>query len=103
MADILWCFVFLTVNFNVIHKIFRNSQFQDVYTLEQILKSPKIFDPLTKLQCCPTSDGAAAAIVCSEDFVARHGLYDQAIEILGMEMVTDTPSTFKGNAMTLVS
>lgn len=81
----------------------RNSQFQDIYTLEQILQSPKIFDPLTKLQCCPTSDGAAAAIVCSENFVIRHGLFEQAIEILGMEMVTDLPSSFSGSAMSLVS
>ncbi|EEB10353.1 Nonspecific lipid-transfer protein, putative [Pediculus humanus corporis] len=79
-----------------------NSQFQDIYSLEQILQSPKIFDPLTKLQCCPTSDGAAAAIVCSENFVVRHGLFEQAIEILGMEMVTDFPSSFAGSAMSLV-
>lgn len=29
------------------------------------MKSPKIYEILTKLQCCPTSDGAGAAIVCS--------------------------------------
>lgn len=40
------------------------SQFRDVYTCEQILKSPTVFGPLTKLQCCPTSEGSAAAIVC---------------------------------------
>lgn len=45
------------------------SQFRDVYTLEQIMKSQMIHYPLTKLQCCPTSDGAAAAILCSEEFV----------------------------------
>lgn len=82
---------------------FRNSQFQDIYTLDQIMQSPKVFDPLTKLQCCPTSDGAAAAIVCSENFVVSHGLQDQAIEILGMEMCTDLPSSFTGSAMSLVS
>lgn len=58
------------------------------------MNSPKVFGPLTKLQCCPTSDGAAAAIVVSERFVRAHGLENQAIEILGMEMATDTPSTF---------
>ncbi|KAL8877674.1 MAG: hypothetical protein Q9198_004354 [Flavoplaca austrocitrina] len=31
------------------------SQFQDVYTLDQILSSPTVHAPLTKLQCCPTS------------------------------------------------
>jgi sterol carrier protein 2 len=70
------------------------SQFQEEYTLDQILESPQIFGPLTKLQCCPTSDGAGAAILCSEDVVRRHGLEAQAVEIAGMAMATDLPSTF---------
>src|SRR5438309_1453277 len=44
------------------------SQFRDVYSFEQIKSSPQIFGPLTKLQCCPTSDGSAAVIVASEKF-----------------------------------
>lgn len=70
------------------------SQFQEKYTLEQIMNSPKVFGPLTKLQCCPTSDGAAAAVLANEDFVRRHKLENQAVEIVGMEMSTDLPSTF---------
>lgn len=70
------------------------SQFQDRYTLEQIMQSPTIYGPLTKLQCCPTSDGAAAVVLANEEFVRRHGLERQAVEIVGMEMTTDTPSTF---------
>lgn len=62
--------------------------------MQQILSSPKVFGPLTKLQCCPTSDGAAAAILASERFVRSHGLEGQAVEILAMEMATDFPSTF---------
>ena len=50
------------------------SQFQDEYSLEDILKAPMIYEPLTKLQCCPTSDGAGAAILASEEFVKKHGL-----------------------------
>ncbi|GLV39376.1 Sterol carrier protein X-related thiolase [Carabus blaptoides fortunei] len=80
-----------------------NSQFRTEYTLEEIKKSPVVFGPLTKLQCCPTSDGAAAAIVASEQFVRMHGLEKQAVEIVGMEMATDLPSTFKDkSAMKLV-
>jgi acetyl-CoA acetyltransferase len=75
------------------------SQFQDEYSLEEILAAPQIFGPLTKLQCCPTSDGSAAAIVASEDFVRVHGLVDQAIEILGMAMTTDMPSSFDEKSM----
>jgi acetyl-CoA acetyltransferase len=70
------------------------SQFQDEYSLEQILASPMVHDPLTKLQCCPTSDGSAAAVLASEDFVKKHKLQDQSIEILGQAMVTDTQDTF---------
>lgn len=70
------------------------SQFQDEYTLDQIKGSPNIHQVLTKLQCCPTSDGSACAIIASEAFVRSHGLEAQAVEILGMEMATDFDSTF---------
>lgn len=74
------------------------SQFQQEYSLDQIKSSPVVYEPLTKLQCCPTSDGAAAAIVVSEEFVRSHKLEHQAVEIVGMEMSTDLPSTFKENS-----
>jgi acetyl-CoA acetyltransferase len=70
------------------------SQFQDEYSLEEILSAPVVYGPLTKLQCCPTSDGAGAAIVCSEDFIKKHGLQEKAVEILGQAMSTDFESTF---------
>lgn len=67
------------------------------------MNAQKVHDPLTKLQCCPTSDGAAAAIVVSEDFVKAHNLQNSAVEILAMEMVTDFPSSFEeGSAMKLI-
>lgn len=50
--------------------------------------------PSHVLWCRPTSDGSAAAVVCSEQFVKRHGLEGQAVEIVAMEMATDLPSTF---------
>ena len=69
------------------------SQFRDEYTLEQILEAPMVYEPLTKLQCCPTSDGSAAAVLASEDFVKTHGLEAQAIEIAGQAMTTDRDVT----------
>ncbi|KAK7101268.1 hypothetical protein V1264_024073 [Littorina saxatilis] len=78
------------------------SQFQKEYSIDEIKSSATIFDPLTKLQCCPTSDGSAAVILASEDFVRRHNLHGQAVEIVGMEMGTDTPSTFGRSSMSLV-
>ena len=51
----------------------------------------------------PTSDGSAAAVLVSEEFVKRHGLEKQAVEILGQQMVTDLPMTFDSKScMTLV-
>jgi sterol carrier protein 2 len=70
------------------------SQFQDEYSLDDILNAPVVYEPLTKLQCCPTSDGAGAAVLASEDFVRKHNLQDRAIEIVGMAMASDFPSTF---------
>jgi len=70
------------------------SQFQDEYSLEQIKAAPMVWEPLTKLQCCPTSDGAGAAVLASEEFVKKHGLEKNAVEILGMAMTTDFKSTF---------
>jgi acetyl-CoA acyltransferase len=70
------------------------AQFQTEYSLDDILDAPVIYSPLTKLQCSPTSDGSGAAILASEAFVDKHGLAEQAIEIVGQAMVTDMSSTF---------
>ena len=75
------------------------SQFRDEYSLQDILDAPPVFGPLTKLQCCPTSDGGGAAIIASEDFVRKHGLENQAVEILGQAMATDYASTFDEKSM----
>lgn len=71
------------------------SQFQDKYTLDEVKNSATVHRVLTKLQCCPTSDGSACCIVANEDFVRRHKLEAQAVEIVGMEMCTDFESTLK--------
>ncbi|XP_029396247.1 non-specific lipid-transfer protein [Mus pahari] len=75
------------------------SQFQDEYSLDEIMKSKSVFDFLTILQCCPTSDGAAAAILSSEEFVQQYGLQSKAVEIVAQEMMTDLPSTFEENSV----
>ena len=74
------------------------AQFQDEYSMEDIKAAKVIHEPLTKLQCSPTSDGSAAAVVASERFVDEHGLWEQAIEIAGQSMVTDMTSTFDGGS-----
>ncbi|MFD6293348.1 lipid-transfer protein [Streptomyces sp. NPDC060235] len=70
------------------------AQFQDVYSVDEVLAARTVHRPLTKLQCSPTSDGAAAAVVVSERFVDRHGLGDRAVEIVAQAMTTDTEESF---------
>ncbi|MGW6155452.1 lipid-transfer protein [Streptomyces sp. NPDC055144] len=70
------------------------AQFQDPYTVDEILAAKTIHAPLTKLQCSPTSDGAAAAVVVSERFVELHDLGDKAVEITAQAMTTDTGESF---------
>lgn len=71
-----------------------NAQFQDVYSVDEILAAKTIHRPLTKLQCSPTSDGSAAAVVVSERFVVQHGLHEKAVEIAAQAMTTDTEESF---------
>ena len=79
------------------------SQFQDEYTLEQIMNAPVIHEPLTKLQCCPTSDGGAAAVLVSQEFLdARPHLKEQAVLIAGQCLATDAPSLFSRSSIDLM-
>jgi acetyl-CoA acyltransferase len=70
------------------------AQFQTEYSIDEIKEAPVIYHPLTKLQCSPTSDGSAAAIIASERFVEEHGLGERAIEVAAQTMVTDTRETW---------
>jgi acetyl-CoA acyltransferase len=47
------------------------AQYQEVYSLEDILNSPVIAEPLTRLMCSPIGDGAAAAILCASSLAPR--------------------------------
>jgi acetyl-CoA acetyltransferase len=47
---------------------------KDTYTVEEVLNSRLIADPLTLYQCCPTSEGAAAAVLCARDILGRYGI-----------------------------
>jgi acetyl-CoA acetyltransferase len=72
--------------------------FRDTVTLEEVMASPAVFDPLTRLQCCPPTCGAAATIVCSEEFARKHGIALK-VRIAAQSMTTDTPSTFDSGDM----
>lgn len=67
--------------------------FNQVLSLEEIMASEEVFDPLTRFQCCPPTCGAAAAILCSDEFAAKHGIKN-AVYIAAQAMTTDYASSF---------
>jgi acetyl-CoA acetyltransferase len=79
-----------------------NAVFRDPITVEEVMASPKIYGPLTRLQCCPPTCGAAAAVICSKDFARRHGLTPNVV-IRAQSLTTDTPGTFEGRDMRKVA
>jgi acetyl-CoA acetyltransferase len=59
-----------------------NAHFQVARTPEEVLNSPMIADPLRMYMCCPTSDGAGAAVI-STRAKARHYGESRAIQLAG--------------------
>lgn len=75
--------------------------FDKPLTVEEVMQSPVVFAPyLTRLECCPPSCGAAAAVVCSETFAKRHGTA-RAVTILAQAMQTDNEASHR-NPINLV-
>lgn len=70
------------------------AMFRAEVTVDEVMASPRFTKLLTRLQCCPPTCGAGAAIVCSEAFAKKHGI-DTSIVIAGQSMTTDYPSTFE--------
>ncbi|SBS76836.1 Thiolase [uncultured Mycobacterium sp.] len=75
--------------------------FRDKVTVDEVLSSPHIYGPLTRLQCCPPTCGAAAAVLVSEEFARKHGLRVE-VAIKAQAMTTDTPSTFTGDMIKVI-
>jgi len=73
--------------------------FRNVVTADEVMASPAVWPGvMTRLMACPPTCGAAAAILCSEEFAARHGL-DRKVRIAEQAMTTDTPKTFDARDM----
>ena len=72
--------------------------FRDEVSIEEVLSSPPMHGVLTRLQCCPPTCGAAAALLISEKFAKKHGLRSD-VKMTGQSMTTDFPSSFEGKTM----
>ncbi|MDA3033369.1 MAG: lipid-transfer protein [Actinomycetota bacterium] len=75
-----------------------HAMFREPITVEEVLASTQVFGPLTRLQCCAPTSGAAAAVVCSTAFAERHRLAP-GVAIRSQAMTTDFASTFEGADM----
>jgi len=75
--------------------------FGQVLSVEEVMASEEVFDPLTRYQCCPPTCGAAAAILCSEDFAKRKGIVNP-VYIAAQSMTTDYQSSFGDSMIKMV-
>ncbi|SEP67007.1 Acetyl-CoA acetyltransferase [Solimonas aquatica] len=72
--------------------------FSQALSLDEIMASEEVFDPLTRFQCCPPTCGAGAAILCSDEFASKHGIA-QPVYIAAQAMTTDFASSFSEKSM----
>ncbi|GAA4978865.1 lipid-transfer protein [Yinghuangia aomiensis] len=73
--------------------------FREPVTVDEVLASPQVFGPLTRLQCCPPTCGAAAVVVASADFARRHGTARSSVVVSAQSLTTDSASTFDSGDM----
>ena len=75
-----------------------NAQFRSEITIEQVLKSSLVADPLRLLDCSPVSDGGAAVILCSMDVAKK--ITDTPIRIRGSVQTSDTIALHTRSSLT---
>lgn len=72
--------------------------FRTPISLEEVMAAKHLYGPITRLQACPPTCGAAAAILVSPAFAKKHGL-DASVEIKAQALTTDPASSFEGASM----
>jgi acetyl-CoA acetyltransferase len=72
--------------------------FRQPVTVDEVLASPRMFGSLTRLQCCPPTCGAAAAVVVSAAYARKHNLRAD-VAIVAQALTTDYGSTFADHSM----
>ncbi len=69
-----------------------NARYRKAFTLEEVLESPIVSDPLRLYEICATSDGGAALVIASLDYAKR--VQQQSVNIAAISTITPTyPST----------
>ena len=69
-------------------------------TLEEATEAPAVAEPLTLYHCCPTTDGAAAALVVSEDVVEEYT--NAPVRVAGVGAAADRVGLFQRDTYTAI-
>ncbi|QUW21315.1 lipid-transfer protein [Sporosarcina sp. Marseille-Q4063] len=72
------------------------SLFTNEIGLNDVMNSPVIYPGLRRLMACPPTCGAAAVIVCSDQFAKKHNIH-KSVQIAAQSMTTDLPDTYDNN------
>jgi acetyl-CoA C-acetyltransferase len=75
-----------------------NAQFRGEVTLEQVLNSTRVADPLGLLDCSPVSDGGAAVILASMDVAKK--LKKKPIRVIASAQASDTIALHSRQSLT---
>ena len=78
-----------------------NAQLAFECSLEDAMNAPSVADPLNLYHCCPTSDGAAVALIASEDVVGQYT--DDPVRIAGVGAASDRVGLFQRDSYTSIS
>ncbi len=73
-----------------------NAHLHKRITVDDVMKSPVVASPLKLFDACPFSDGAAAAILCSEDFLHKMDRHaSKSIKVLASGRAGGTGALFQ--------
>jgi len=75
------------------------SQYRKAFTLEEIMASPMIADPITTLQCCPQSDGSAAVILCSKEYYEKRKQDGRVAVRMVASLISSAGPDFTGSTL----
>jgi len=76
------------------------AQYQNTFTVEEVLEAPEVAWPLTRPMCSPIGDGVAALIICSEEFAKKVGA-GNGIEIAACMLASGEDSIDEKEGSTL--
>ncbi|MBM4176747.1 MAG: thiolase domain-containing protein [Ignavibacteria bacterium] len=78
-----------------------NAQFRSQVTLEQVMKSTLVADPLRLLDCSPVSDGAACVILCPLEMAKK--VTNKPVKVIASAQASDTIALHSRDSFTTLN